>query len=311
MKVKAFDRRSRPEGAVFSEWRAADGWALRRMDWPQPDGAVPRGSLLFAGGRGDFIEKYLEPIAHWHERGWNVVSFDWRGQGHSRGSIVGGNFTDFDPLVSDLDAIVREVVEAGPGPHVAIGHSMGGHLLLRALAERRPPLEAAVLVAPMLAVNSFPTPAITARWVASIFAAVGGRDVALWPESAGTNSLLLRQANLTSCQERYADEIWWKNREPGFHLGAPSWGWLDAAFRSTARHDQEVLKRVTTPVLLVGTERDRLVSPKAIRAAATVLPTAELRMFDEAAHELLRETDAVRLQTLAWIDDFLDRHAPA
>jgi lysophospholipase len=312
MKVKAFDRRSRPEGATFSEWRAADGWALRRMDWPQPQGSAVRGSLLFAGGRGDFIEKYLEPLAHWHDRGWNVLSFDWRGQGHSRGSIVGGNFTDFDPLVGDLEAILAEFVTASPGPHVAVCHSMGGHLLLRTMAERRPRLDAAVLVAPMLGVNSGPTPVVTARWLASMCATMGGRDLRLWPESPGaTDSQVLRQANLTTCDERYADEIWWKNEEPGFHLGPPSWGWLDAAYRSTARHQPELLKQVTTPVLLVGTERDRLVSPKAIRAAAAMLPNAELHIFQDAAHELLRETDSVRLQTLAWIDDFLDRHAPA
>ncbi len=282
------------------------------MDWPQREAEAARGSLLFAGGRGDFIEKYLEPLAHWHDRGWNVVSFDWRGQGHSRGSIVGGNFTDFDPLVSDLEAILADMIAARPRPHVAIGHSMGGHLLLRTMAERRPRLEAAVLVAPMLGVNSDPTPAITARWLASMFTTLGGRDLPLWPENgAGVDSRVLRQANLTSCDERYADESWWKGQEPGLHIGAPSWGWLDAAFRSTASHQPDVLKKVTTPVLLVGTERDRLVSPKAIRAAAAVLPNAELRMFQDAAHELLRETDAVRLQTLAWIDDFLERHAPA
>jgi lysophospholipase len=311
MKVKALDRRSRPEGATFSEWRAADGWTLRRMDWTQPNGVAARGSLLFAGGRGDFIEKYLEPIAHWHDRGWNVISFDWRGQGHSRGSIVGGNFTDFDPLVVDLDAILAEMVAERPGPHVAIGHSMGGHILLRTLAERRPPLDAAVLVAPMLAVNTYPTPPVAARWLARTLSTMGARDLTLWPEKSGGASGPLRQANLTRCSERYADESWWKTEEPGFHLGAPSWGWMDAAFRSTSRHEPKLLRQVTIPVLLVGTERDRLVSPQAIRAAAAALPKVELRMFDDAAHELLREIDPVRLQTLAWIDDFLDRHAPA
>ena len=29
------------------------------MEWPQPKGRPVRGSLLFAGGRGDFVEKYL------------------------------------------------------------------------------------------------------------------------------------------------------------------------------------------------------------------------------------------------------------
>lgn len=271
-----------------------------------------RGSLVFAGGRGDFIEKYLEPLAHWHAQGWNVTSFDWRGQGGSRGGIVGGNFTDFDPLVADLAAFLTEFIAARPGPHVAIGHSMGGHLLLRTLAEYRSPLAAAVLVAPMLAINSDPSPALAARWLTGLFAGMGGRDVPLWPDTgAGAAPGMLRQANLTRCSERYADEIWWKQDQPGFHLGAPSWGWLDAAYRSIAKLDRPALERVRSPVLLVGTEQDRLVSPHAIRTAAGKLPDAELRMFREAAHELLREIDPVRLQALGWIDDFLDRRAPA
>jgi lysophospholipase len=117
--------------------------------------------------------------------------------------------------------------------------------------------------------------------------------------------------NLTRCDERFADELWWKEREPGFHLGAPSWGWLDGAFRSTSRHDEAALADVTIPILLLGTERDRLVDPRAIRRAAGLLPKAGLLMFKDAAHELLRETDPVRLQALARIDSFLDAHAPA
>lgn len=280
------------------------------MDWPQPDGVRRRGTLLFAGGRGDFIEKYLEPLVHWHGQGWDVFSFDWRGQGASRGTIAGGNFDDFDPLVADLTAICAEIVRDQSAPYVAIGHSMGGHLLLRALAERTVRLDAAVLVASMIAINSGPTPEFAARWLAGMLAGMGGRDLRLWPENGARSAPgMLRQSNLTHCTDRYADEIWWKEQEPGFHLGSPSWGWLDAAYRSTARHSEAALRGIDTPVLLLGTEQDRLVSPQAIRRAAAALSGSELRMFEDAAHELLRETDPVRSQALAWIDDFLDRRA--
>lgn len=282
------------------------------MDWLQPEAAGQRGTLLFAGGRGDFIEKYLEPLVHWHEQGWNVFSFDWRGQGASRGGIVGGNFTDFDPLVDDLAAILADVAQARPGPHVAIGHSMGGHLLLRAVAERTNRLDAAVLVAPMLAINSGSTPEIAARWLAGMLAGIGGQDLRLWPDKGARAATgTLRQSNLTHCSERYADEIWWKEQEPGFHLGAPSWGWLAAAYRSVARHTDAALRGIETPILLLGSEQDKLVSARAIRSAAASVAGSELRMFGDAAHELLRETDPVRLQVLAWIDDFLDRRAPS
>ena len=72
-------RRVHPPGAVFSTFAAPDGWPLRRMDWLQGEPEAARGDLLFVGGRGDFIEKYLEVYHWWHDRGWNVTAFDWRG----------------------------------------------------------------------------------------------------------------------------------------------------------------------------------------------------------------------------------------
>ncbi|HEV2748831.1 MAG TPA: alpha/beta hydrolase [Allosphingosinicella sp.] len=312
MKVTETDRRARPEAARLSVWMGSDGWRHRQMDWPQPAGVAPRGSLVFAGGRGDFIEKYIEPLVHWHARGWQVSAFDWRGQGGSAGSIVGGHLDSFDPLVADGAAMLGRWMAESPGPHVAVAHSMGAHLLLRVLAEHRPALAAAVLVAPMLGINTAPVPSWLARAAASLLTRVGWRERRAWKEAlpqAPTGRI--RQANLTSCAERYADELWWKAREPGFDLGPPSWGWFHAAFRSMARPRAAELASIRTPILLLGTERDRLVSPAAILRAARLLPCAELTMFPDAAHELLREADSVRLQALARIDAFLAVHAAA
>jgi lysophospholipase len=307
----AFDRRAIPPGAALSQWAAPDGWQLRRLDWRQPEGAPVRGSMLFAGGRGDFIEKYLEAAGHWHGRGWNLTSFDWRGQGGSRGTVKDGHYDSFDPVVADLDALLAGLLADVPGPHVAVGHSMGGHILLRVLAERAPKLAAAVLVAPMIGINSAPMPPAAASASATLMTAIGmGRHPA-WqqsdrPQPAGS----LRQRILTGCPERYEDELWWWEREPGYNLGAPSWGWLKAAYDSVARLTPARLAAIELPVLLLAAEDDRLVSVPAIRAAARQLANAELVTFPDAGHEVLRETDAVRLAAFAAIDAFLDRHAP-
>jgi hypothetical protein len=55
------------------------------------------------------------------------------------------------------------------------------------------------------------------------------------------------------------------------------------------------------PVLLLGTERTGWSAPRAIRRAP---PAAQCRaaMFEDAAHEMLRESDPVRLEALARID---------
>ncbi|HYE26823.1 MAG TPA: alpha/beta hydrolase [Allosphingosinicella sp.] len=311
MQSDAFDRRAVPSDARFGGWTATDGWTCRTLERGQPDGAPVRGSLLFAGGRGDFIEKYLEVHDHWHRRGWAVTAFDWRGQGGSRGDTVGGHLVSFEPLVADLAGLIDNWRAKTPGPHVVVGHSMGGHLVLRTLADRHPPLAAAVLTAPMLAINSGPLPPLAAQWLATMASLLGWERQPAWQQSRRPHPPgSMRQAFLTSCRERYSDELWWWEREPGYNLGPPSWGWLRAAYASSAALTRAKLAKVETPVLLIGTERDRLVSPVAIRRAAAAIPKAELLMFEESGHEILREADPVRLAALERIDAFLDAHAP-
>src|SRR5436853_3108881 len=147
MHSPAFDRRAVPRDARFGIWTAGDGWAYRTLERRQPDGAKARGSLLFAGGRGDFIEKYLEIHDHWHRAGWNVTAFDWRGQGGSQGDKPAGWLDSFETVVGDLAGLIEAWRSETPSPHVVVGHSMGGHVLLRTLADRHPQIDAAVLVA--------------------------------------------------------------------------------------------------------------------------------------------------------------------
>lgn len=309
MEIVPIDRRVVPEGARLSDWAAPDGWRLRVLDWPQLAGGATRGSLLFLGGRGDFVEKYIEPMAHWHGNGWHVTSFDWRGQGASR--APGGPSPDdgFDPLVHDLAGFAREWMAVHPGPHVAIAHSMGGHLLLRALAEEKVPFRAAVLVAPMAGINSGPIPQRLGAWLARLFQKLGrgdepiARDYRI--EGRGT-----RANRLTSSAERYADEIWWHGQQPAYDLGIPTWNWVAAAYRSMDRLTPGSLGSIEIPLLILATDRDKLVDTRAIRRAAAAIPGAELVIFD-AAHEILREADPVRLDALRRIDAFLQQRAAA
>lgn len=299
--------RVHPEGAVFSEWTAPDGMKLRRMDWPVKARAKRRGSLLFINGRSDFIEKYLEVYADFRARGWSVTTFDWRGQGGSRGPGEERLRASFAPFVEDLAALLAEWLQTSPGPHVAMGHSMGGHLLLRTIIDCRPALDAVILTAPMLNVNSKPIPIRIAPDIADTMYWLGLGGMPMWkvpPAMVAPGGR--RNRNLTHSPERYADELhWWKVR-PDFNTGAPSFGWMRAAFRSRAEtFSPEKLAQVELPILIIGAEKDRLVSADAIREAAALLPHAELEMMPDAAHEILRDSDEIRARAYARIDAFL------
>lgn len=290
-------------------WPAPDGWPLRQFVWPAE--AAARGSLLFFNGRGDFLEKYLESANHWHSHGWNVAGFDWRGQGGS-GRIVqrdADRLPLFERLLDDADAYVRGWMGETPGPHVLIGHSMGGHLLLRLLAERQVAPTAAVLVAPMLGLNSAPLPPALGRWVARLLSRLGLADRPVWKEDA--RHAPDRQRRLTACRDRFEDAAWWKAEKPELGLGAPHWGWFESAYESIAQLAKPgLIEAVRTPCLLVGTEGDRLVCASAIRRIAARLPDARLVMFATPGHEILRESDETRLAAFAAIDAFLDERAP-
>jgi lysophospholipase len=229
-------RRTYPDGSSISFWTAPDGWQLRRFDWPST-AAKPRGSILFQGGRGDIFEKYLETFHHWHDQGWTITSFDWRGQGGS------GRLTD-DPHVGDIDrfgtyladygAFWQEWVAATPGPHVAMGHSMGGHLVCRALDKVIAEPDAAVLIAPMMGLHA-PISAGFGERVAEIAMRLGNPQRRAWKSNEKPGTTDSRPSLLTHDADRYSDEPWWWEQKPEIKLGPPSWRWVVRAFESTRR----------------------------------------------------------------------------
>jgi lysophospholipase len=309
------DRRHIPDDALLQNVAMDDGWPVRVFDRPQTNHAA-RGSILFQGGRGDIIEKYLEPLAIWHAAGWHVTAFDWRGQGGS-GRLGSnphvGHVSDFAVWIDDLAAFYVAWVAKTPGPHVVMGHSMGGHLILRALMERKIAPDAAVLIAPMLGFDTTPLPFAWAARFASHMARKTAVGSPAWKRNEKPGlPWLSRQNLLTHDNARYDDELWWKAAKPELELGPPSWQWMDAAYRSVAAMDVAgALESVSTPLLMIGTDGDRLVSPSAIRRAAARISGATLKMFDKrVAHEILREADAPRNEALAVISDFLDKAAP-
>ncbi len=313
------DRRVIPAAATEAMWAAADGHAIRRIDWPGvalADGDAPsRGSMLFLPGRGDFYEKYLESLDYWHQNGWRVTALDWRGQagsGRLSANPDTGHITDFSVWIDDLAAFWAEWVQSTPAPHVLIGHSMGGHLVLRSVAEKKINPVAVVLSAPMLGFLT-PGPNRVLHKVAQAMCRIGDPERMAWriSEKPGT-TLAARNTLLTHDEARYADEAHWKAARPYLGMGPGSWRWVERAYASMIALDTPgLLESVNVPVLLLSARHDGLVSSRAIEVAARRLPRAQLNVWGrEARHELLREVDAVRDKVVRTIDDFLDRLAP-
>lgn len=307
-----FDRRAIPAGSREWRWALPDGHEIRRIAISPPPGTAVRGSLLFLPGRADFYEKYLESLTEWAYSGWHVSAADWRGQGASgrmTANPLVGHIADFSIWIADLAALWRDWRAATPGPHLLVGHSMGGHLVLRGVAEGAANPDAVVLSAPML---GFVTP--IPRWIQSLYGrlmcAIGDPLRMAWPVSEKPGSPLdMRSTLLTHDADRYADELWWRAARPELELGPASWRWVECAAASNEiLRAPGVLEAVMAPVLVLAAQHDALVSWSAIEEAAARLPHGELVAWGpEARHELLREADPVRAQAMASIASFLNR----
>jgi predicted alpha/beta hydrolase len=122
--------------------RTRDGWSLRAdVHRPQrPAHSTGRGVAVLAHAMMARRSEFDRPegqgmVAFLVERGWRVVSFDFRGHGDSRPTAREGGRYSYDDLVAgDLPTVCAFArSEAGTGGRVVLlGHSLGGHTALAA-----------------------------------------------------------------------------------------------------------------------------------------------------------------------------------
>jgi lysophospholipase len=304
-----------PPGAVVEWLTLADGVRLRTARWILP-ASETHGTVVLIQGRTEFIEKYFEVVGELLARGLSVITFDWRGQGLSTRSLsepLKGHVADFSDFDADLNAVMTKVVrEHGTKPYHALAHSMGGNVLLRYLHDNPHEFERAVLTAPMLAVKTAPYPEWVARSLAVCSAAAGARNAFVFGGAAQSPFKLVFETNgVTSDVRRFERFMACINAEPKLALGAPTFGWLEAAFRSMHLvASEEFAQAIETPVLLIGAAHDQIVVPG---ADLTLIKRIKRGMYVmlKAEHEIMMETDEIRRAFWACFDPFVGLTNPA
>ncbi len=108
---------------------AADGTRLHLQRWPAP--GVARGTVQIVHGLGEHIGRYATVAQALNQAGWHVVGHDQRGHGHSEGAR--GSLPSATALLQDLALVMDRLRVAGR--HVLLGHSMGGLVAARFVAE--------------------------------------------------------------------------------------------------------------------------------------------------------------------------------
>jgi len=260
----------------------------------------PAATVVLLGGRAEFIEKHEESLQALANRNFRVYTMDWRGQGLSSRLLEDrhkGYIHSFSQYVADLDRFIQEVVlPRAARPVFFLAHSMGGHIVLRYLGEKRPPVSGAVLVSPMLDIRTFPLP----RLLAGAFARMAvsfGLSAEYIPGDGPYNPDSKPFANnpLTSDWQQFMQERRKIAQNPDLALGGVTYGWLLQAFRSIDRLARPAfLQRIETPVLMVYGSRDRVVSAPAIQRACEKLSDCRCICLSRARHEILNEAGPIR-----------------
>lgn len=294
-----------PAGAECLELVTADNVRLRAMRVLPED--EPRGTLVILGGRGDFIERYFETARDIVTRGFAVAAVDMRGQGGSQRSSkdpLRDDTSSFSVFDEDLRTLMDGLVlPTCPPPYYALGHSTGGHILLRVL-RNSDWFRKAILVAPLVEIMYGPWPkplvsllvnGVTLARQGSLFLP-GVRKKPMTRDDFPGNPL-------TSDRTRWERDSNTLELAPHLGLGGPTFSWLKAARHSL----REVAKaeRPRAPVLIVAASADRVVSNEGIRRLARDVPGIALTFIPGAQHEILCERDEIRQQFLAAFDSFI------
>jgi alpha-beta hydrolase superfamily lysophospholipase len=121
-----------------------DGLQLPLRHW---DADHPRAIIVALHGMSDYSEAFDLPGPWWVAHGITTYAYDQRGFGHAPDP---GVWAGADAMRADLDDFVDAARAKHPGvPVYVLGESMGGAVVLSALASAHPPqVDGAILVAP-------------------------------------------------------------------------------------------------------------------------------------------------------------------
>jgi lysophospholipase len=290
--------------------RSFDGLRLRYRQW-RADNTNNRGIVVVLGGRTEFIEKYLETIGEINARGFDALSFDWRGQGLSDRMLPDcekGYVKSYEHYVRDLKYVLEKThLIHNNKPVYIMAHSMGGHIALRYLRQYTNPVAKAILIAPMIQVRTFPAPVqlmrLLSRWMVR-----NGWPAAIMPTPGRNDSFDRPFAinRLTSDRVRFNRVCQLMTENPHLVVRGITFGWLDATFDSIEKLQQPgYVRSIQTPVMLVTAERDYVVANRATTRLAAELPNHRLVEVALANHEILQERNALRDEFWRQFDRFV------
>ncbi|MEM1277164.1 MAG: alpha/beta hydrolase [Pseudomonadota bacterium] len=282
----------------------SDGKTLRAALW---EGETDLTALLLSG-RTEFLEKMAIPATALVERGFTVISCDWRGQGLSERLAeprIMGHVERFTDYHLDLKALLAAPQVARFGEiDLLLAHSMGGAIGLGALYRGLIKPRSVVFSAPMLGFEMSKALRM-AGFVTTKIAEFLGKLDKRPPFGAVDKPYVFEgfEGNvLTSDRAVFDWMVKALQDEPRLQLAVPSMRWLDQSMEEMEWFTRQ--GRLNLPILFLDGSDEAVVDGAAIDAAVARLG-AEMVTIDGARHEVLIESEPMRGRAWQAIDRFL------
>ncbi|MGC9953631.1 MAG: lysophospholipase [Rhizomicrobium sp.] len=263
-----------------------DGLRLPLRHW---DAEHPRAIIVVLHGMSDYSNAFDMPAEWWASQGITTYAYDQRGFGKAPHT---GIWPGAKALREDLADCVDAVRERNPGvPVFALGESMGGAVVLSALADPRPPrVDGVILVAPAVwSREDMPIPYRVMLWLTAHtmpWMTVSGKGLKIWPSD---NIEMLRKLS----------------RDPLFQKRTRTdavWGLVD--LMDVARKAPDHLG-ATPPILFLYGAKDQIIPRAPTEAVANELgQRAEVHEYANGYHMLLRDLDGPDIwkDVSAWVE---------
>ncbi len=301
-----------PQNAEVGRFKTFDGIHIRYAIF-KPIKDLERGCVSIFTGRSEPIEKYFETIKKLQNRGFSVAIMDWRGQGLSDRLTLSrrkGHVKTFDNYVKDALVFMQDIVQKKcKPPYSALAHSTGSSIITQLAATKKGDalFEKIILVSPFYKFETSSLKGTIIRIIAGLLTVLGmGEFKATFLEGIPKELKPFDPRNLISSSRRRMkreQEIIKANED--LALGAPTFGWLHAAFNSIKKiNDPEFVKSITTEILVIMGTGDYLVSQSSIRTITGNIPNAKLLTIEDGKHELLMEKDKMLDHVWVGIDEF-------
>ena len=307
-------------GVVRAHFWAAE-WSARNPHSSPDDAAGLRAgdkkkdatTIVILPGFTEFCEKYSAAVLRLHQSGHNVLVIDWPGQGlsgHYGKDPLAVHCDDFSVYLAALDAVI-EAVGLGQKKFFLFGHSMGGHLALRYAARRPTHSLGVILSAPMMAPPVMPVWLI--RCLSAFFLGLGlGQAYPPFHRAPELNRVRQYSPDnkLTRWRQGYESQFVWFDDMPKLRRSGPTIGWVNAAYRSSAKCtlNADWLRSIEVPVLAFLAGDERIVSAAATDYALPFIPQLNRCDFARARHELLYELPEVTDQLWASLLAFIQKN---